>query len=92
MLSNIGKIKLYDNDNIINYFKFWNHFDNFQDSKNLTLISKIKLIQRQWRKYKIRKLAAKIIQNKFRECISNPYHPICKRRLQREFIEMYEET
>jgi len=61
---------------------------------NITLINKIKIIQKYWRKHRILKhnKAAAIIQNQFRYCISNPYHPICKRRLNYEFIQLNEIT
>lgn len=37
---------------------------------------------------RLKEACAKRIQAKWRECISNPYHPICKRRLQNEFSEL----
>jgi hypothetical protein len=37
---------------------------------------------------KLKQACAKRIQTKWRECISNPYHPICKKRLQNEFVTL----
>ena len=52
-------------------------------------IRKAIFIQRQFRKHlKLRLKSALIIQKHFRECISNPYRLLCKRRLLREFEEM----
>lgn len=38
------------------------------------------------RRYKNYK--ARSIQRRFRICISNPYHPMCQRRLMHEFVEL----
>lgn len=37
---------------------------------------------------RLRYVCAKRIQIKWRECVSNPYHPICERRLRREYNEL----
>jgi hypothetical protein len=37
---------------------------------------------------RLRNTCARCIQTKWRECISNPYHPICKNRLLREYNEL----
>jgi hypothetical protein len=35
---------------------------------------------------------ARVIQHRFKDVVSNPYHPICKRRLMREFNSLCDET
>ena len=46
-------------------------------------------IQRSWRRYVLtRNLKASIIQGAWRECISNPRHFVCRKRLHREFADI----
>ena len=59
--------------------------------ENKTLNKKIMTIQKYWRQFStLRNAAALKIQSTFRYCIASPYHPMGKRRLLREFAEMYE--
>ena len=46
-------------------------------------------MQRAWRRFvRRREAAAAVIKRKWREVISDPSHPACKRRIAREFAEM----
>lgn len=57
--------------------------------ENITLTRKVKIIQRSWRRYRTKRVnSARTIQCVFRQCISNPYHPMCQRRLLHEFTQM----
>jgi hypothetical protein len=62
--------------------------------ENKTLKIHVCRIQRCWRNYCMRKRnkAASLIQTVFRNCISNPYHPMCRARLLREFHSMTNES
>ncbi len=60
--------------------------------ENKTLLIHVIRIQRIWRERMcLRKAAATMIQRVFRTCISNPYHPICRNRLIREYEYMAKE-
>lgn len=57
--------------------------------ENTTLTRKVKMIQRSWRRHRTKIVtSARTIQRVFRQCISNPYHPMCQRRLLYEFTQM----
>jgi hypothetical protein len=60
--------------------------------ENKTLLIHVRRIQRCWRtKMKMRNAAAIVIQQMFRNCISNPYHPLCRSRMDREYSCMAQE-
>jgi hypothetical protein len=54
--------------------------------RNRTLDIFVRRIQGRWRRrLQLKHRCATVIQRCFRSCNSNPYHPMCQRRLLREF-------
>lgn len=54
----------------------------------LRVLMAARSVQRGWRLHRARSRAARLIQARWRFVVARPHHPVCKRRMMREFAAL----